>query len=60
MNELPATPEKLIKKLKELDKIQEQVARGLITIREALNYRVWVMTQCQAILKEMVAYELGE
>jgi hypothetical protein len=60
MNELPATPEQLVSKLKELDKIQEQVVRGLISIREALNQRVRVMTECQVILREMIDYELGE
>ena len=60
MVELPATPEQLVSKLKELDKIQEQVVRGLISIREALNQRVRVMTECQVILREMIDYELGE
>ena len=47
-------------KIDELDKVQSQVVKGLITIREALNQRVRVLTECQAILHDMVKYELGE
>lgn len=47
-------------KVDELDKVQSQVVKGMITIREALNQRVRVMTECQIILQEMVKYELGE
>ena len=47
-------------KIDELDKVQSQVVKGLITIREALNQRIRIMTECQVMLQEMVKYELGE
>ena len=50
----------LIEKLLELDKVQLQVVRGLLTIREALNQRIRIMTECSVILQDMLRYELGE
>jgi hypothetical protein len=59
MNEAP-TSDALISKIHELDKVQTQVVKGIITIREALNQRVSIMTEAQQILREMVKYDLGE
>jgi len=59
MNEAP-TSNVLISKIQELDKVQTQVVKGIITIREALNQRVSIMTEAQQILREMVKYDLGE
>jgi len=59
MNEAP-TSDVLISKIQELDKVQTQVVKGIITIREALNQRVSIMTEAQQILREMVKYDLGE
>jgi hypothetical protein len=50
----------LIEKFSELDKVQSQVVKGMITIREALNQRIRIMTECQEILREMIKYDLGE
>ena len=50
----------LIDKFSELDKVQSQVVKGMITIREALNQRIKIITECQEILREMLRYELGE
>ena len=50
----------LIDKFSELEKVQSQVVKGMITIREALNQRITIMTECQEILREMLRYELGE
>jgi len=55
----PATAETLIEKIQELDKVQEQVVRGLITIREALNQRIRVMSEAQEILNAMIDHDLG-
>ena len=51
---------RLKNKIDELDKVHTQLVKGMITVREALSQRIRIMTDCQAILKEMIAYELGE
>lgn len=50
----------LSEKLSELDKVQSQVVKGMITIREALNQRIRIMTECSIILQDMLRYDLGE
>ncbi len=47
-------------KIDELDKVHSQIVKGIITVREALNQRIRIMTECQVILQKMVKYELGE
>ena len=47
-------------KIDELDIVHSQIIKGIVTVREALNQRIRIMTECQAILKEMIAYDLGE
>ena len=60
-SEVPLPMEmQLRNKIDELDKVQSQIAKGMITVREALNQRFRIMTDCQAILREMIAYDLGE
>ena len=54
-----ATTETVIKKIQELDKVQEQVRRGIITIREALNQRVHIMVETKEMLNTMLEYDLG-
>jgi archaellum component FlaC len=50
----------VINKLQELDKVQDQVARGIITVREALSQRIRILTDVQALVREMLVYDLGE
>ena len=50
----------LSEKLSELDKVQSQVVKGMITIREALNQRIRILTECSIILQDMLRYDLGE
>ena len=50
----------LSEKLSELDKVQSQVIKGMITIREALNQRIRILTECSIILQDMLRYDLGE
>ncbi len=45
-------------KIDELDKVHSQIVKGIITVREALSQRIRIMTECQAILQDMVHYEL--
>ena len=47
-------------KIDELDKVHSQIVKGIITVREALNQRIRIMSDCQDILHEMLKYELGE
>ena len=55
----PITTETVIRKVQELDKVQEQVARGLITIREALNQRVRVLTDAKEMLSALIDHDLN-
>ncbi len=55
----PVTTETVINKVQELDKVHEQVVRGLITIREALNQRVRVMAEAKEMLNTMIDHDLG-
>lgn len=55
----PVTTETVINKVQELEKVHEQVVRGLITIREALNQRVRVMVEAQEMLSTMIDHDLG-
>ena len=50
----------LSEKLSELDKVQSQVVKGMITIREALNQRIRILTECSIILQDVLRYDLGE
>jgi hypothetical protein len=59
--EVPLPMEMQLKnKIDELDKVHSQIVKGIITVREALNQRIRIMTECQVILQKMVKYELGE
>lgn len=55
----PITTETVIRKVQELDKVQEQVARGLITIREALNQRVRVLADAKEMLSALIDHDLN-
>ncbi len=55
----PVTTETVINKVQELDKVHEQVVRGIITIREALNQRVRVMVEAKEMLNTMIDHDLG-
>ena len=50
----------VISKLEELNVVQQQVSRGIITIREALSQRVRILTEVQVLVREMLDYDLGE
>ena len=50
----------VISKLEELNAVQQQVSRGIITIREALSQRVRILTEVQVLVREMLVYDLGE
>jgi hypothetical protein len=50
---------RLLDKLKELDRVDEQMRRGVVTAREAVDQRVRVLGDANAILKAMLFYELG-
>ena len=47
-------------KLNELDLVDAQMRRGIITARECLDQRVRVLSDASAILKGMIRYDLGE
>ena len=55
----PITTETVIRKVQELDKVQEQVARGLITIREALSQRVRVLADAKEMLSALIDHDLN-
>ena len=47
-------------KLNELDTVDAQMRRGIITARECVSQRVRVLSDASAILKGMIRYEIGE
>jgi|APGre2960657404_1045060.scaffolds.fasta_scaffold26205_1 hypothetical protein len=55
----PTLPQ-LRAKLNELDLVDAQMRRGIITARECVSQRVRVLSDASAILKGMIRYELGE
>jgi len=57
--ELKPPMPRLLDKLKELDRIDEQMRRGIVTAREAVDQRVRILGDANAILKAMLFYELG-
>ena len=47
-------------KLNELDLVDAQMRRGMITARECVSQRVRVLSDASALVKGMIRYELGE
>lgn len=49
----------LIDKLAEFGKIDAQLRRGMLTVREALNQRIRIGCDANALLKQIIKHDLG-
>jgi len=58
--ELKPPMARLLDKLKELDRVDAQMRKGILTARECVSQRVRVLSDASAILKGMILYEIGE
>jgi len=49
----------LMDKLAEFGKIDTQLGRGMITVREALSQRIRIGCDANALLKQIIKHDLG-